>query len=134
MFDVFYAVILDANEMRKDKHNKRTTQGCIDICRRGEQAGHDANQVAYKNVKKNGAGKRKKPASFFADVFHHEIFDATDDDFKEVLHFGRHKRKTLRGNGAADDQQQHDKPRVDNVCAHMSEMAQSDHFEKLHQK
>jgi uncharacterized protein YozE (UPF0346 family) len=132
MFDVFYTVILDGNEMCKDKHNKRTTQGGIDICRRGEQAGHDTNQVAYKYVKKNRAGKREKPASLFADVFHHKIFDTTDDDFKEILHLGRHQGKALRGNGAADDQQQHYKPRVDDMGALMGEMAKSNHFEKLH--
>jgi hypothetical protein len=69
-------------------------------------------QIAQEDEQKEGGDVGEKAAAFLAGDLHHELFQAADHQFKDVLSPRRHQGNAAAGQESQAQQNEHDEPGI----------------------
>ncbi len=134
VFDVAGAMVFDADDVGEHHDYQGTGPRGVEVGGGRKEPGDNPDQVADEDVEKKGGRQGKEPSRLFTGRFHHELFDARDDHFKQVLGFSRYHGDGFGGQGTGNNQDRHEDPGVDHMRVCVGEMPQPDRFKNLHEK
>jgi len=129
MFDVFNAMIFNADDVGEDDNRKCTGSRRVQAGRRRKEARQQSDQIAGEDIDENRGSQRQQPAAFFSGDIHHKFFNTGYKDFKEILSLRRNHTDALRSEHGKNDKERHDNPCIDDMGVGMSKMPQADGFE-----
>ena len=112
VLDILDPVVLDPQVVGEDEGAQGHGQRRIDIGRGRQNPGSRPIEVTEHDEQEQGADKGEEGAAFFAGDLHHELFQAADDQLKDVLGARGDQGNLLAGQQAQPQQDQHDQPGI----------------------
>ena len=134
MLEVLGPMEFDADDVGEHEGANRHGEGGVQIGCGREETGNEPDQVRDEDIKKKGGNKGEKRPALGPRNIHHEILQALDDQFQQVLTLSRHEPDASGKENTPHDQDGHDQPRINDMGRLVGKMPETKPTQDFHQE